>query len=348
MHHIGDEERPIPICIGIGRDDWCKKEVSLIDEKGLVVAYAYVEFAKEWQSINGRTELGKEYVGVVVCEVAETQTTLTPRTLQRWPTRRVLFEGVSLYDHERKYNEGLDARAARLGDRRGSRQYFSLRNTSRPPNKKRKDVLIEKKSIVDTLTKSCCKRECVTQFSPALVETLRYELHYADSKSKDSIKLAIHKNFHYISNTSKKVCVTEGKVICIGAWRMIHGVSKTDFYRYRAYAASGRRAQYHGLSGRRKTSSSTAQAVQTMSMILTNTAESMPHKTRTKTAGSSKGEKVVQRILPTGTKWKNILDDINKVCFYKYHHFSEVMKLVEERGYPRLRMRKKKSVGYAG
>lgn len=313
MYDIIEEERPIPSCIGIGRDDWCKKEVSLIDEKGSVLAYAYVEFAKEWQSINGRTELGKEYVGVVVCEVAHTHSALKPRTLQRWPVKSVLYEGVSLYDHERKYNEGLDARAARLGDRRGSRQYVSLRTASHPPIKKRKDVLIEKKSIVETLRNSCCKLECVTQFSAHLIETLRYELHHSDTKSKDSIKLAVHRNFHYIPNTSKKVCVLEGKVICMSAWRMILGVSKTDFYRYRAYAASGRRPQYHGRSGRRKISSSTAQAVQTMSMILTKTADSMPHKTHTKTTGVSKGEKVVQKVLPAGTKWKNILEDINKV-----------------------------------
>jgi hypothetical protein len=35
----------------------------------------------------------------------------------------------------------------------------------------------------------------------------------------------------------------------------------------------------------------------------------MPHKTRT----LSSGEKVVQMVLPTGTKWKNILTDINEV-----------------------------------
>jgi hypothetical protein len=105
------------------------------------------------------------------------------------------------------------------------------------------------------------------------------------------------------------------------AWRMIYGVSKTDFYRYRAYAASGRRAQQHGLLGTQKTSTSTAQALQTMSVILTTTADSMPHRTRTITTGVSKGEKVVQKILPSGTKWKNILEEVNKV---RYHHINIV------------------------
>jgi uncharacterized C2H2 Zn-finger protein len=37
--------------------------------------------------------------------------------------------------------------------------------------------------------------------------------------------------------------------------------------------------------------------------------DAMPHKTRTLPSG----EKVVQMVLPTGTKWKNILVDINEV-----------------------------------
>lgn len=306
-------ERPIPNCTGIARDDWCKKEVTLV-ESGMVVASAYVEFAKDWQSINGRTVLGDEYVGVVVCEVFHTQSALKPRTLQRWHIKSVLYEGVSLYDHQRKYNLAVEAEAARLGDRRGNRQYYSLRHTSRPVQRKRKDVLVEKRSIDETMATACCKRECVTQFNAALIETLRYELHHSDSKSKDNIRLAIHKNFHYVPNTRKKVCVVEGKVICMSAWRMIYGVSKTDFYRYRAYAATGRRAQFHGSTGRRKTSSSAAQAVQTMSMLLTSAADSMPHRTRTKTTGALKGQKVVEKILPAGTKWKNILEEVNKVC----------------------------------
>lgn len=69
--------------MGLGRADWCKKEVDLIDNRGTIVAKAYVEFAKEWQSIDGRASLGEEYVGVVVCEVIEGGTSLITRTLQK-------------------------------------------------------------------------------------------------------------------------------------------------------------------------------------------------------------------------------------------------------------------------
>ena len=57
---------------------------------------------------------------------------------------------------------------------------------------------------------------------------------------------------------------------------------------------SGRRPQHHVGLGRRKNSSSTWQAVQTMSIILSTAADSMPHKTRTKKTSVSKGKKLVQ------------------------------------------------------
>lgn len=313
VYNIAEEDIPIPKCVGLSREDWCKKEVALVNESGVLLATAYVEFAKEWQSIDGRSPLGTDYVGVVVCEVLDTQSTLACHTLRRWPTKSTLYEGVSLYDQERQYNDIAKAKVARLGNARGCRQYFSMRHPRHPNDVKRKDNIMHKLSIDETLRSVCCKRQCLCQFNHALVETLRYELHHSDTKSKDSIRLAVHRNFHYLPGTAKKVCVLEGKVVCMTAWRLIYGVSKTAFYRYRAYTASGRRAQPHAGKGRKRTSNSTCQAIQTMSMILTTTADSMPHRTRTKTAGALKGKKVVQRILPAGTKWKNILQEVNEV-----------------------------------
>jgi hypothetical protein len=97
--------------------------------------------------------------------------------------------------------------------------------------------------------------------------------------------------------------------VCMLAWWKIHGVFKTDFYRYKQYAASGRRAQYHGGKGRTKSSGSKLQAVQTMKMLLESKADPMPHRT----CNLKTGEKVVQKILPAGTKWKQILKTVNDV-----------------------------------
>jgi hypothetical protein len=224
-----------------------------------------------------------------------------------------LYEGVSLYDQKRKHNEVVKAKADRLGDRLGSRQYFSLRHTGYVKQPKRKDVLVMKDSITKALRSYCCKRRCLDQFTPDVVESLRYEMHHSDTKFKDNLRLAVHKNYHYVPQTAKKVCVVEGKIVCFSAWRMMYGVSKTDFYRYRGYEAEGRRAQQHGGLGKKKRSRSAAQAVQTMSMILASSADVMPHRTHTPAKGAMKGVKVVEKVLPAGTKWKNILDEVNKV-----------------------------------
>jgi hypothetical protein len=64
-----DIMEPILDCIGLSREKWCKKDVTLINMEGNVVASRYIKFAKEWQTIDGRTTLGTENIGIVVCEV---------------------------------------------------------------------------------------------------------------------------------------------------------------------------------------------------------------------------------------------------------------------------------------
>jgi hypothetical protein len=46
-----------------------------------------------------------------------------------------------------------------------------------------------------------------------------------------------------------------------------------------------------------------------MKMLLVSKADPMPHKTRS----LKTGEKVVQKILPNGTKWNGILETINEI-----------------------------------
>jgi hypothetical protein len=55
--------------------------------------------------------------------------------------------------------------------------------------------------------------------------------------------------------------VLEGWEVYMDVWRKIYGVSESDFYRYKGYARSGRRAQYHRSKGRKKVSMPKEQAV---------------------------------------------------------------------------------------
>jgi hypothetical protein len=306
---VAADDDYIPDCVGLTREKWCKKEVTLLNEGGEGVATGFVEFARSSQTVDGRSTLGDYNVGVVVCEVIQGQPSVRSRSLLSWPIKRTLYQGVSLYDHQRKERSIQLERALRLGDRCGSRKYDSTGRTRRLCLPKRKDKLIDIRSVNEVAFTGCCKRLCLEQFDAALIYTLRHEMHHSDSKSKDAIRLAVHRHCRRISGESRRFCVLEGKLVCMLAWRKIYGVSKTDFYRYKQYAASGRRAQFHAGKGRTKARVSKQQAVQTMKMLLETKADPMPHRT----CNLKTGEKVVQKILPSGTKWKQILETVNEV-----------------------------------
>jgi hypothetical protein len=281
----------------------------MVNNVGEGIASRFVEFARASQTVDGRTTLGNDNVGVVVCEVLQPNSTVACHSLRSWPIKKTLFQGVSLYDHLRNERSLELDRLSRLGDRCGSRKYDCRLRIPRPRPLKQKDKVIQIFSVNDAALSGCCKHLCMEQFDSTLIYILWHEMHHSDSKSKDALRLGVHRHFHHIKRESRRFCVLEGKLVCMLAWRKIYGVSKTDFYRYKQYAASGRRAQYHGGKGRTKSSGSKLQAVQTMKMLLESKADPMPHKT----CNLKTGEKVVQKILLAGTKWKQILKTVNDV-----------------------------------
>jgi hypothetical protein len=279
----------IPNCIELPCENWCTKEVTMVNDVGEGVASGFVEFARASQTIDGCTALGDDNVGVVVCEVLQPNLTIACHSLRSWPIKKTLFQGVSLYDHLRKERSLELDRLSRLGDCCGSRKYDCRVWIPQPRPLKRKDKLIQICSVNDAALSGCCKHLCMEQFDSALIYTLQHEMHHSDSKSKDALRLGVHRHFRRIKGESQRFCVLEGKLVCILAWREIYGVSKTDFYRYKQYAASSHQAQYHGGKGRTKSSGSKLQAVQTMKMLLESKADPMPHKT----CNLKTGEKVV-------------------------------------------------------
>ena len=84
---------------------------------------------------------------------------------------------------------------------------------------------------------------------------------------------------------------------------------KEIFYNQIAYAKKGRRSGHHGNVGFKKPREATSQTIATLATIIVPLADAMPHKTRTLLTG----ENVVKKVLPIGTKWKDILLDVNAV-----------------------------------
>lgn len=86
-------------------------------------------------------------------------------------------------------------------------------------------------------------------------------------------------------------------------------VSEAEFYRSMANAKVGHWSHNHGNLGFKKLREATRQADDTLATIIVPLANVMPHKTCTLPTW----EKVVEKILPMGTKWEAFLLDANMV-----------------------------------
>ena len=100
-----------------------------------------------------------------------------------------------------------------------------------------------------------------------------------------------------------------GRNVCEKAWRHIFAISKTTFYGNRSKFKCGMRPCDHGNLNIKMNQIYTQQATATLSMLLEDKADMMPHKART----LPNGTRVVEMVLPCGTKWKKFLVTITEV-----------------------------------
>jgi hypothetical protein len=119
----------------------------------------------------------------------------------------------------------------------------------------------------------------------------------------------VHGQLHVLPGCSAKVITLSGQNVCEKAWRHIFAVSKTTFYRNRSEFKNDMRPRDHENLNMKRSRTSTQQATATLSTILEDKANMMPHKARTLPNGS----RVVEMVLPRGTKWKKFLGTINEV-----------------------------------
>ena len=304
----GDDNDDIPFCAGFGREQWVGLDVLLFNEVGVPVANGICRNSDPRDCVDANP-LGPDDVGVCILNsLLPLDVPVTWRfSLRRWPLCRVLHDGVSLFDHERRHKQTQLALLAKIRPRKGLRRYDSKR-VPLGDKERRRDRILGDESIRLVSAKDCCVKKCCQFFPRDKIRSLRQEMWLADFRMRSAKKLEVHRNVH-IDTHGHKVVTLENVEVCCTAWYTIHAVSKADFYRFRSYSSLGRRSRFHGNSGTKKPREATLQASATLSTIIVPLADAMPHKTRT----LSTGEKVVQMVLPTGTKWKNILTDINEV-----------------------------------
>jgi hypothetical protein len=300
---------PIAECTGLSRASWVNLEVVLLNDSGVAVAEGICRNTHPQDCID-ENPLGTEDVGVVILEsFVHSEVDPTHRfSLRRWPLRNVTIDGVSLCEHEQRHLQIEKEQQSNMRPRKGQRKYDTLARPAPSATDCKRQRLLGEESIREVATKDCCVHRCCQLFPRDKLKAIREEMWLGDFRLRSTKKLDVHRAIH-VNGAGRKVITIESIDVCCKAWYTIHGVSKADFYRQAAYAKEGRRSRHHGNVGLKKPREATRQATATLATIIVPLADAMPHKTRTLTTG----EKVVEKVLPTGTKWKDILLDVNAV-----------------------------------
>ena len=153
----------------------------------------------------------------------------------------------------------------------------------------------------------CCKKNCIQLFLRATIHTLRSQFfHEGGQYFKSHCFLNVHKQIHHNSNGNEMITL-EGCDVCPKAWYTIMGVSRAMYYRRKANASSGMRANHQGNVGTTKLQIHTLQATTTLGQMLEQSANHMPHKMTTLEIG----EKVVSKCLSSSWHWKDSLPELN-------------------------------------
>ena len=302
---------PTVECEGLSRASWLNKDVVLLNDSGVAVAEGICRNSHPQDCVD-ENQLGTDDVGVVIWEsLIHSEVDPSQRfSLRRWPLRNVTIDGVSLRDHERRHMQNQIEVLANSRPRTGLRKYETLARSTPTPtaNEPKRQRFLGEESIREVATKDCCVHRCCQLFPRDKLKAIREEMWLADFRLRSTKKLDVHRAIH-VNGAGRKVITLESIDVCCKAWYTIHGVSKAEFYRQSAYAKEGRRSRHHGNLGLKKPREATRQATATLATIIVPLADAMPHKTRT----TLTGEKVVEKVLPTGTKWKDILLDVNAV-----------------------------------
>ena len=217
--------------------------------------------------------------------------------LRAWHISRIFLNGVSLYDHEQMHLFKVSSGASLRHSWVGARPYESSRGRRNSDKVPKKEALLIVESIRNVSTMSCCSKNCLQRFPRDRIEALRSEMHVERSVyHRKHRQLDVHKQIHRDVD-GKDMITLECMEVCPKAWTTIMGVHRSSFYRYKADALIGKRAEQYGNLGTKKPRTHTLQA----------TTDHMPHKSRTK----EDGKKVVAMSFPLSFHWNSTLLEIN-------------------------------------
>ena len=127
------EDEFLPPCKGYLREQWIDLNVVLVNGCGIPVAVGVCRNSNPTDCINANP-LGEEDVGV--CILNSLYLLEMPSgwkfSLRRWPLRSVLHDGVSLWNHARRFEKMQEALFATMRSRKGRHKYDSVRVPREP------------------------------------------------------------------------------------------------------------------------------------------------------------------------------------------------------------------------
>ena len=297
-------------CSGLKRDEWVNIPVLLVDEYGENVAKGICRNVNPMDCVQDKC-LGVDNVGVLIMEPIEGMMDMGSMfALKMWPISRVFHARFTLAYHLLVSTYRLRAQTRLIEKRRneGKRAYVSSRTTLHVKPTKKSQIL-DNTSISQLSAIVCCDRECTRFFPRDEALALRTEFYTCSSRMRHAKQLEVHEQLHALPGDSRKVVTLSGRNVCEKAWRHIFAISKTTYYRNRSEFKIGIRPRDHGNLNMKRNRISTQQATATLSTLLEDKADMMPHKART----LPNGTRVVEMVLPRGTKWKKFLVTINEV-----------------------------------
>ena len=297
-------------CSGIRREEWTNIPLLLVNDDGNEMAKG---ICRNWNPVDCVDDkpLGESDIGVLIMEPAEGMMDMGAMfSLRRWPISRAYHDGFSLLQHQQVSTFRLRDHTRLLAKRRieGKNTYDTTKKPTerlRPP---KKTQVLAPDAIRQLSTIECCDGECLRYFPREEVLALRTEFYGCSTRMRHSKSIHVHGQVHQLPGGSKWVTLC-GRNVCLRAWHEIFAVSKSSFYRNRSEFMGGLRARDHGNLNMKRNRVATLQATATLKELLQDKADMMPHKSRT----LPNGEKVVEMVLPRGTKWNSFLGTINQV-----------------------------------
>lgn len=297
-------------CNGLTREEWVNIPVMLVNADGENVAKGICRNVNPADCVEDMC-LGLDYIGVLVMEPIEGMMDMGSMfSLRRWAISCVFYQRYTLAQHllvsARRLREQI--KLLEIQRKEGRRAYVSTRTTPQQRPTKKSQVL-NNASIFQLSSFVCCERECARFFPRDEALALRTEFYTCSSRMRHAKQLEVHGQLHKLPGASRNVVTLSGRDVCEKTWRYIFAISKTTFYRNRSEFKCGMRPRDHGNLNMKRNRVSTQQATATLSTLLEDKADMMPHKSRT----LPNGARVVEMVLPRGTKWKKFLDTINEV-----------------------------------